>query len=128
GEFQMANNGVLPVTANGALTAFIGYLEGARVYARGERVLLEQLKHPAHAEQRRWLNDRLDELYHQALQHDGDVSLGKGAALYQALTAKLQKNLADSDPNRRHQSIVLLCDVYRTAQTKKLPGVGADVK
>ena len=127
-EFEKANDGVLPILANDALASLIGMMEGAGHFVRGEKVLAAQLAHPAHAEQRRWLNDRLDALYLHALENDGDVSLGKGQALYQALSTKLQKGLADADQNRRYQTITLLCQVYRTADAKKLPGVAADVK
>ena len=128
GEFQTANDGILPVSANGVLTDFIGFLEKGRHFARGEKVLLMQLAHPVHAQQRRWLVNRLDTLYLQALQHDGDVSLGKGLALYQALNAKVQKDLAEPDPSHRYQLVELLCQVYRAAAEKKLPGVHADLK
>jgi Flp pilus assembly protein TadD len=127
-EFQAANKGVLPVTANNPLTSFIGYLEGAGHFARGEKALSAQLAHPVHAQQRRWLIERLDNLYLHALQNGGDVSLGKGRALYQALNAKMLKDLADDDPNHRYQLISLLCQLYPTAHGKKLPGVVADLK
>jgi Flp pilus assembly protein TadD len=127
-EFQAANQGVLPIAANDALASFISLLQDAGHYVRGEKVLLAQLDHPVHGQQRRWLLQRLDELYHHALQHDGTVSLGKDAALYQALNARLQKELADSDQDQRYQLGSLLCQVYRTAQQKKLGDVVADVR
>jgi tetratricopeptide (TPR) repeat protein len=127
-EFQAANDGVLPVTANNALTTFVGFLDSAGHFARGERVLVEQLKHPVHAQQRRWLIESLHRLYWHALTRDGDVSLGKGNTLYKALNAKMQKDLDDTDQNHRYQLIYQLCQVYRTAHEKKLPDVGADVK
>jgi Flp pilus assembly protein TadD len=127
-EFQTGNKGVLPVSANDVLMTYLGMLESAGHFAKGENVLLAQLKNPVHTQQRRWLNDRLDRLYHHALQSNGDVSLGKGGALYQALERKLHKELADPDQNHRYQSLTLLCQVYRTAHDKKLPDVVRDVK
>jgi Flp pilus assembly protein TadD len=127
-EFQGANDGVLPVTANNTLASFIGYLEGAGHFARGEKALFAQLAHPAHAQQRRWLIERLDNLYLHALQNGGEVSLGKNLALYHALNAKVQKDLADTDQNHRYQLLTLLCQVYRTAYDKKLPGTVADLQ
>ena len=62
------------------------------------------------------------------MQKDGEVSLGKNGARYQALIAKLQKELADPDQDLRPKTISLLCQVFRTAHDKKLPGVAADVK
>lgn len=127
-EFQAANKGVLPVFANEALASYLGLLEDAGHFARGESVLRAQLQNPLHAEQRRWLILRLDQLYHHALQHDGDVSLGKGATLYRSLHAKLQQDLVDTDQNHRSHLVTLLCQVYRTANDKKLPGVATDVR
>jgi Flp pilus assembly protein TadD len=127
-EFQAANDGVLPVSANEALGSFITFLENAGHYARGEKALVAQLGHPVHAEQRRWLNQRLDELYHAALDQDGEVSLGKGLMLYQALHRKIQKGLAEMDQSYRYRSVIMLTQVYRTAKGKRLPGVVDDVR
>jgi Flp pilus assembly protein TadD len=127
-EFQAAHDGVLPVVANDALASFIHFVEGAGHFARAEKLVFAQLAHPAHAQQRLWLVLRLDELYHHALAKDGEVSLGKGLMLYQALNAKIQKDLAEPGPLKRYQLAELLCKVYRTAQEKKLPGVAADLK
>ena len=127
-EFQAANAGVLPVSANDALASFITFLESAGHFARGEKALVAHLGDPVHAQQRRWLIERLDRLYHHALQNGGDVSLGKERALYQALSAKIQKDLADTDQNHRYQLIVLQCQVYRTTHDKKLADVGKDLQ
>ncbi|HEV3120214.1 MAG TPA: hypothetical protein VGY58_24345 [Gemmataceae bacterium] len=127
-EFQAANAGVLPVSANDALASFITFLESAGHFARGEKALVAHLEHPAHAQQRRWLIERLDRLYHYALQNGGDVSLGKERALYQALSAKIEKDLADTDQNHRYQLIVLQCQVYRTTHDKKLADVAKDLR
>jgi hypothetical protein len=127
-ELQTANANVLPVTANDALGSYIGLLEEAGHFARGEKVLLAQIEHPAHSEQRRWLAERLDRLYLRALQNDGEVALGKGRVLFKAIESKIVKDFADPDQGRRYQSVTLLCQVYRSASEKKLPGVVDDVK
>jgi hypothetical protein len=90
-EFQSANAGVLPVSANEALMSYIRLLENAGHFARGEKVLNAQLDHPAHMQQRRWLIEHLDQHYHAALQNGGEVSLGKERTLYQALSAKIHR-------------------------------------
>jgi tetratricopeptide (TPR) repeat protein len=127
-EHQTAKDGVLPMTANDALAAYIGYLEDAGQFARGEKTLAAQLTHPANAEQRRWLVIRLDELYLRALKADGEVSLGKGAMLYRALNAKIQKDLADPDESHRFGLVSHLGAVYRAARDKKINAVDADLK
>jgi predicted Zn-dependent protease len=127
-EFQDANKGVLPVSANDALTSYVNFLNSAGHFGRGEKVLFAQLEHPAHQQQRLWLTQQLYGLYHLALQNGGGVSLGTGHELYQALAAKIQGDLANAEDSHRQQLIDLLCRVYRTAADKKLPGVVDDLK
>ena len=78
-EYEDANGGILPASANGALGTLIAFTEIARHFERGEKLLLAQLKHPIHAEQKHWLIERLNDLYIEALSQKGEVSLGKGA-------------------------------------------------
>jgi Flp pilus assembly protein TadD len=127
-EFEAANNGVLPVSANDTLVAYIHLLQSAGHFARGEKILLAQIAHPAHAQQRRWLLGQLNSHYHEALTRGGDTTLGSGAGLYHALERKVLKEFADADMNQRHQLTTLLCQVYYTANGKKYPGVVADLK
>jgi Flp pilus assembly protein TadD len=127
-EFQGTNNGVLPASANPALDSLVGFLEAARHFARGEKVLRDQLQHPVHGQQKLWLAERLDRLYHHALQNDSQVSLGAGQALYQALHTRIQEELTTTDHNHRYTLVNLLCGVYRTAKDKKLTGVVDDLK
>ena len=123
-DFQAAHAGVLPAAADEALSTLISYLEGAGHFVRGEKILLAQLKHP----QRRWLIERIDQLYHRALRDQGEVSLGKGQDLYRALHARIRKDLEDRDENQRYQLINLLCQVQRTADKLKLTGAAQDMK
>ncbi len=127
-EFQEANHGVLPVSANDALATLVSLLEGAGHYARGEKVLQDQLQHPIHQQQVYWLTQRLYQLYQHSLQNGGEVSVGAGQTLYQALERKIQGDLAIADSNHRYNLINLLCSVYRTAHEKKLSRVGDDLK
>ncbi|WP_020476056.1 VIT domain-containing protein [Zavarzinella formosa] len=127
-EFEDANGGILPVSANPPLSTMVSLTENARHYDRGEKVLLEQLKHPVHAEQTRWLTERLNELYHHALVNNGDVSLGKGATLYKAYERKLFADLVSVDQNHRYRLLGQVCQMYRTAHDVKLAGVVADLK
>src|SRR5205823_2061438 len=122
-----ANNGVLPVSANDVVVSLVSFLQRAGHFARGEKYLLAQLRHPAHQQQRVWLTEQLYHLYHDALQNGGGVSLGSGRDLYQALHRKIQGDLANADDNHRYQLANLLCSVYRTAHAKKLPDVVADL-
>jgi Flp pilus assembly protein TadD len=128
-EYQAANDGVLPVVANGALDSFIYFLEQAGHFARGEKVLLAQLERPVHAQQKRRLIQNLDRLYYHALQNEGEVSLGKEHKLYLALIAKMQKDItADTDQNHRYELMYALRQVYVTANGLKIPGVADDLR
>jgi predicted Zn-dependent protease len=127
-EEQEAHNGVLPASANNALNTLVVFLEGARHYDRGEKVLLDQLAHPVHEQQRHWLTRRLYGLYHSALSSDGEVSLGSGLKLYQTLERKLRGELAGGGEEHRRQLVDQLCGIYSTAHSKKLAGVGDDLR
>jgi predicted Zn-dependent protease len=127
-EFQNAHDGVLPVSANGAVDSLVTFLGDAGHFARGEKYLFAQLGHPAHQQQRLWLTERLNLLYHRALENGGGVSLGSGRDLYRALDRKIQGDLANATDHHHYQLIHLLCQVYRTAHSLKLPGVVADLK
>ena len=81
-EYEDAYGGILPVSANGTLVTLIALAENARHFERGEKLLLAQLTHPIHAEQKHWLIERLNSLYLAALAQKGEVSLGQGATLY----------------------------------------------
>ncbi len=128
-EYEDANGGILPTSTNPALETLIGFTENAKHFDRGEKLLLAQLGHPVHAEQKNWLIRRVNELYHRALQNNGEVSLGKGATLYKALEAKfLADVVGTTDQNQRHQLLILLSRVYRTARDLKFESVVDDVK
>jgi hypothetical protein len=119
GEFQAAGGGVLPVSANGPLGTLVDFLEQRRHYGRGETVLLEQLKHPAHPQQAMWLTQRLYQLYEDALRHGGDVTLGSGAVLYTAVEKQIRADLDTNDQNHRRQLLSRLCGIYRVASTRR---------
>ena len=65
-EYQAACGGVLPASADDAFSRLLFDLEGQRHFARGEAILLEQLKHPASRQQGYWLMEQLYELYRSA--------------------------------------------------------------
>ena len=128
GEFEKACGGVLPPSANDPLATLVGYLESRRHYDRGEKVLLEQLMHPAHQQQRLWLTQRLYELYDNAVRNGGDVSLGSGSALYRAAEQKMLADLANPDQNFRYNLVNRLCSLYRAGHEKEFAGVLDDLR
>jgi tetratricopeptide (TPR) repeat protein len=127
-ERQDAGEGVLPVSANDALAALVSFFEGAGQYERGEKWLLAQLEHPAHHQQSLWLTEQLDRHYLEALRNGGEVSLGKGQTLYQALEARLRNALATDDHNHRRALVNILGQVYRVGVERKLASVQDDLR
>ena len=121
-EYEAACGGTLPVEANEPFSTMISYLEQRRNYARGEDRLFAQLKHPANPQQRDWLGEQLYQLYQSAIAGDGEVLLGVGAALYEAVQQKLFDELKTADDNHRSNLLSRLLTIYRTAHGKKLPG------
>jgi tetratricopeptide (TPR) repeat protein len=126
-EFENANDGVLPNSANDAISTLISYLESRGHFARGEQFLLTQLKHPVHTQQIYWLKQRLHQLYENAISRDAEVSLGRGAELYKALEQILFNEIKTDDHNHRYQLVNRLCSVYRTAHNKKIASASADL-
>ncbi|MCE9564870.1 MAG: hypothetical protein K8U57_22780 [Planctomycetes bacterium] len=128
-EFEDANGGILPTTVNPVLETMIAFTENAKHFDRGEKLLLTQLTHPVHGEQKNWLVRRINELYHRALKFNGEVSLGKGATLYKALEAKLlAEAAANADQNQRYQTLMLMTQLYRTAREFKIESIIQDVR
>ncbi len=126
-EHQLARAGVLPAHANNALYTYVVYLQQRGLHGQGERTLLEQLKRPVNTQQAIWLEEKLAELYEDALAHDSEVSLGAGVALYKALVEKLQGELRHDDKNHRKVSIERLMSVYRTAHDKQIETAPRDL-
>jgi predicted Zn-dependent protease len=127
-ERQDASDGVLPVSANDALTTLVSFFEGAGQYERGEKLLLSQLRHPAHPQQSLWLTEQLDRLHVEALRSGGEVSLGKGQTLYENLEPHLRGALGTDDHNHRRNLVNILCQVYRVGVERKLTGVKDDLR
>ncbi len=127
-EYEQARSGVLPPQANDALDSLLTILQGARRHDRAEKVVIDQLRHPAHAQQRHWLTVRLHQVRQDALIQRVEVSLGSGQKLYQALERKLRADLAASTPDQHQELINLLCGLYSIGHDLKLAGVRDDLR
>ncbi len=127
-DFEAANQGVLPTSANDAITWLVSFTQQDMRHARGEKFLLAQLKHPANAEQKFFLTERLDTLYHDALSRGGETSLGKGQRLYAGLEKRLRADAANQEPYKQYRMIQILCEVYSTAKRLSLNNWDGDLK
>lgn len=127
-EFQDANGGILPVSANAMLNAYLGYLEYLRHFGRSEKTLFTQLEKPVHQQQTYWLKGRLYLLYNACLAAGGEVSLGAKLELYRAVIRQIRGELGTRDHDHRYQLVAQLCAIYRTAHAMKVQSVADDLR
>jgi tetratricopeptide (TPR) repeat protein len=127
-EYEQACGGALPVNANNALDMLVDFLKDRGHFARGEKVLFDQLRHHVQQQQMYWLRERLYRLYRDALESDGDVTLGTKEVLYGALQRKFHDELKTADHNHRRTLVNRMCNVYRVAHRKKFDGVADDLR
>ena len=129
GNYTRANNGFWPHLDNELLREYVSMLEGAGQHAAGETVVQKYLAKPENDEQRKWLNDRLMSLYNHALEHKGEVSLGKGAALFQNIVARSLKEIdAAPEENVRYNLVSRLTTTLDIARRNKIDGVVEQVR
>jgi Flp pilus assembly protein TadD len=127
-EFRAASGGLLPQSANETLVLFVEYLESRKFFMRGEKVLLAEVAGDATQQHKNWLMQRLYKLYKNALLADGATSLGQGAEMYKAVERRILGDLNTNDQSHRSELVTLLCELYRVAHGRKLPGVVDDIK
>ncbi|MBI5759842.1 MAG: hypothetical protein HZA46_15090 [Planctomycetales bacterium] len=129
GNYTRANNGVWPHLDNELLSHYVSMLGGANQHAAGETVVQKYLAKPENDAQRKWLHDRLMSLYNHALEHKGEVSLGKGTTLFQNLVALGLKELdAAADENVRYNLVSRLTTTLDIARRNKIDGVVEQVR
>ncbi len=127
--YEQAHHGQWPNEDNGVLGDYVHLLEGANQHAAGETVLQKYLAHPENDDQRNWLRDRLLALYNDALDHDGEVSLGKGNELFLQIVAEGQKQLdASPDENVRHGLVGRLVNAFEIAHKHNLPSAVVELQ
>jgi predicted Zn-dependent protease len=122
--YREVNKGVFPTTANTAIAQFIQYLIDARHFARAEQYLQAEMKRPANAQQTYWMQERLIEVYTNAIRYRGRVSFGDGEALYAGAMKLLLAQIETDDPNHRRQLIGLLCSFFRAAKESRIELAG----
>jgi tetratricopeptide (TPR) repeat protein len=126
-EYIAAHDGVLPANGQETALALVQFMQQIMHHAQAEAFLLQRLKKPANAIQEFWLIQQLDSLYQDALARDGEVSLGKGAALYTALERKLRSDTAQENPQHQFQIVRIAGEVYTTAKEKQFPSWRQDL-
>ncbi len=128
-SYEQAHAGHWPFEDDDILSNYIMTFEGAGRHAAGEVVLQKYLAHPEHEQQRIWLLDRLFALYNHALEHDGEVSLGRGDELFLNLIAAGLRQLdAAADENSRQNLVSRLVVTFDTANRHKLPHTAVELR
>ncbi len=120
-DYALANGGQWPHEDNGILGSFVSLYEGGGKHAAGEAVLLKWIETTKHDEQRKFLRDRLMSLYNNALEHKGEVTLGKGATLFDKIIDLGLKEIDDApDEHVRYNVVTRVCSTFDIAQRNKI--------
>ncbi len=126
-EQRQSGGVVLPANNQGDLVSgVVEHLESRKQFARGEALLKKLIGQRANPREAARLSARLYQLYEKAIGQDGEVSLGRGGALYLAVEQKMQAELVSLDQSGL---IMGLLSLYGTAhQKKEFLGVDDDLK
>ena len=120
-EYAQANGGQWPHEDHQVLGNFVNLYELAGRHAAGETVLLKWLAATKQDEQRKWLRDRLMSLYNHALEHKGEVTLGKDAVLFDKIIDLGLKEINNApDEHVRYNVVSRVCTTFDIAQRNKI--------
>lgn len=120
-DYAQANGGQWPHEDNSILGSFVSLYEGGNRHAAGEAVLLKWIAVTKHNEQRKYLRDRLMSLYNHALEHKGEVTLGKDAELFNRIIELGLKDIeAAGDEHERYNLVTRICSTFDIAQRNKI--------
>ncbi len=127
--YDDSHRGLWPYEDDQVLDEYASMLQDAGRHVAGEALLKKYLDHPASPQQTAWLDDRLWTLYNHALEHQGEVSLGKGDPLLQALLAYGEKHLADAkQEDGRQVAINHLIQTLDIARRGKIAGAADAIR
>lgn len=127
-DYSQANGNQWPHSDIEALNRFVSLYEQAGQYMAAEAMIHKVLLKPEHAEQRKWLTNRLMPVYNQALEHDGAVSFGSGRSkLFEPIYKYVLKQIDESlDENERYNLVSQLSSTFEIANRHKVTGT-ADI-
>ena len=120
-DYAQANGGQWPHEDNSILGSFVSLYEGGGKHATGEAVVLKWLDTTKNDEQKKWLRDRLMALYNHALEHKGEVTLGKDAVLFgKIIDLGLMEIDTAPDEHVRYNIVTRMCATFDIAQRNKI--------
>ncbi|MDZ4688145.1 MAG: hypothetical protein SH850_23980, partial [Planctomycetaceae bacterium] len=118
----LANNGGRwPTRLWSVLEEYLGELREAQQYSTAEAVIAECLTKADTVEEREWFDERRLTLWTHALRHQGRVSLGEGAALFDALLSQAVRQIEQADDAHKHHRIVQTLSIFDAAFERMLP-------
>lgn len=127
-DFEAVRPTPFPDPMRDAFDSYVSLLEQARHFDKAERVVQARLDKPLVGDARFWLQRRLSRVYTAALEHEGQVALGKGEQLYRAAEQRVRREAAAAAAPHQDDWIRLMAELYRTAKNRKLPTVAADAE
>jgi len=110
----------LPQHAVAVFNSLIGYLDSRSHFSRAERLLQEEITYAPNDRERATRTQRLHQLYVSTLSRGGSVSLGSGAALYEAAQALMLAHLKNVRHDAAYYTVSDLCSLYSTAFYKSI--------
>lgn len=114
--YREVQAGGLPRDANDALSTLGSWLQSVGSHRRAEELWLRELAADRAPDQHRWLEERLFELYRDAVVARADVSLGGGRGLYPAVVERILASLAvRTDEQHAARVLGTLCNLWRAA-------------
>jgi len=114
-EYKAARGG-LASEANPSVDALLSWLSARGRYGQAEAFVLAEMASPLDAQQQGWLRQHLFQIYIGALASRGEISLGRGEALYDAARARMETSLFADAPQWVDDTMAKLCQLHRTAQ------------
>ncbi|MGC4002241.1 MAG: hypothetical protein QM811_03480 [Pirellulales bacterium] len=121
--YEQKNDNLLPHDDNYLLQDLLSMLQDHGEYAAGEKLIVAHLSSAVHQTQREAFQDMLWSLYNHALEHRGEISLGKGQDLLQALSKYgLERIAAEPAEQRRAQAVNTYVETIDIARRNKIDG------
>ncbi|HEX9794804.1 MAG TPA: VIT domain-containing protein [Planctomycetota bacterium] len=115
-ELRGLHAGGLPTSANGYLSSLGSWHQALGAWRRAESLWLDELRRDVPVTQRRWLELQLMTARVAALNGKGEVSLGAGLVLYEALLGEFARQLrVRTDENHASQLVRLHVQMMQSA-------------
>ncbi len=128
-EYEQKQGNKLTHEDNVLLQDLVAMLQDHREHTAGEKLIAAHLPLAQHQTQREALQDMIWSLYNHALEHHGEVSLGKGPDLLQELSKYgLERIATETTEQRRYEAVNRYVHTIDIARRNKISGAEALLK